>query len=135
MLKLLSTNVAAETRTVYLSYKGAYGRCCPSWQLVIHAHASWLSKKTKLYKNLTIHMRPVATALNYSIENIRNDIHQKIYEKSQFDSPVWASLALAATSFRNTQVEASWQLKLFATWFGSTNVQFVVSCYVVSKQD
>ena len=36
-----SPNIATETHTVYLSYKGAYG---PFWQLVIQAHASWLSK-------------------------------------------------------------------------------------------
>ena len=48
-------------------------------------------------------MRLTPIALNYSIENIRNDIRQKImiiiiiiiYEKSQFDSLlVWGSLTL-----------------------------------------
>ena len=39
---------------------------------------------------------PTAIALNYSEENIRNDVRQKIlYEKSQFDSLVWGSLTLA----------------------------------------
>ena len=49
-------------------------------------------------------MRPVAIALNYSVENIRNNVRQKIiiiiiiiiiYAKSQFDSIVWGSLTLA----------------------------------------
>ena len=48
-------------------------------------------------------MRPAAIALNYSVENIRNDVRQKIiiimiiilYEKSRFDSLVWGSLTLA----------------------------------------
>jgi len=44
-------------------------------------------------------MRPAAIALNYSVENIQNDVRQKInnniYEKSQFDSLVWGSLMLA----------------------------------------
>ena len=44
-------------------------------------------------------MRPVAITLNYSIENIRNDVCQKkiiiIYDKFQFDSLVWGSLTLA----------------------------------------
>ena len=56
-----------------------------------------------LYENLTyVRVRPAATALNYSIENIRNDVRQKIIiiifdEKSQFDSLVWGSLTLAPT--------------------------------------
>ena len=50
-----------------------------------------------LYENLTVGMQPAAIALNYSVENIRNDIRQKkyTYEKSQFDSLVWGSLTLA----------------------------------------
>ena len=44
---------------------------------------------------LMVHMRPAAITLNYSIENIRNNIRQKIYEKFQFDSLVWGSLTLA----------------------------------------
>jgi len=41
-------------------------------------------------------MWPAAIVLKYSIENIWNDVHQKIiiYEKSQFDSLVWGSLTL-----------------------------------------
>ena len=40
-------------------------------------------------------MQPGAITLNYSVENIRNDVHQKIiYEKSQFESLVWGSLTL-----------------------------------------
>ena len=47
-------------------------------------------------------MWPAAITLNYSVENIRNDVRQKIiiimiiilYEKSQFDSLVWGSLTL-----------------------------------------
>ena len=45
-------------------------------------------------------MRPAAIVLNYSVENIQNDVRQKIiiiiiYEKFQFDSLVWGSLTLA----------------------------------------
>ena len=45
-------------------------------------------------------MQPAATTLNYSVENIRNDVCQKIiiYEKSQFDSLVWGLLTLAPNS-------------------------------------
>ena len=43
-------------------------------------------------------MQPAAIALNCSIENIRNDLHQImiiiIIEKFQFDSLVWGSLTL-----------------------------------------
>ena len=95
MLKLPSPNVAAETHTVYLSYKGVY---CPSWQLVIQAHASWVSKKLSCMKILlTVRMPPAAIALNYSVVNIQNDVRQKkiIYEKLQFNSLVWGSLTLA----------------------------------------
>ena len=45
-----------------------------------------------------VHMRPAPIALNYSVENIRNDVRQIIiimYEKPQFDSLVWGSLTLA----------------------------------------
>jgi len=42
-----------------------------------------------------VRMRPAAIRLDYSVENIRNDVHQKIiYEKSQFDSLVWGLLTL-----------------------------------------
>ena len=63
--------------------------------------SSWLSKKPSCMKILlNVRMRPAAIALNYSVENIRNDVRQKIiiiiiYEKSQFDSLVWGSLTLA----------------------------------------
>ena len=42
-------------------------------------------------------MRPTAIVLNYSIENMQNDVRHKliIYEKFQFDSLVWGSLTLA----------------------------------------
>ena len=44
-------------------------------------------------------MRPAPITLNYSYENIRNDIRQKIIcEKSQFDSLVWGSLTLTPNS-------------------------------------
>ena len=45
-----------------------------------------------------VHMRPAPIALNYSVENIRNDVRQDIiiiYEKLQFDSLVLGSLTLA----------------------------------------
>ena len=54
---------------------------------------SFLATRTKIL--LTVRMQPAAIVLNYSVENIRNDIRQKIYEKSQFDSLVWGSLTLA----------------------------------------
>ena len=60
--------------------------------------SSWLSKKPSCMKILlNVRMRPAAIALNYNVENIRNDVRQKIiiYEKSQFDSLVWGSLTLA----------------------------------------
>ena len=42
------------------------------------AHASWLSKKPSCTKILlNVRMRPVAIALNCSVENIRNDVRQK----------------------------------------------------------
>ena len=41
-------------------------------------------------------MQPAAITLNYSVENIRNDVRQKIIcENSKFDSLVWGSLTLA----------------------------------------
>ena len=49
-------------------------------------------------------MRPAALALNYSVENIRNDVTP---EKYQFDSLVWGSLTLAPMTskiFRTTTV-------------------------------
>ena len=44
-------------------------------------------------------MQPAAIALNYNVENIQNDVRQKIisYEKSQFNSLVWGSLTLTPT--------------------------------------
>ena len=46
-----------------------------------------------------IRMQPAAIALNYNVENIQNDVRQKIiiiiYEKFQFDSLVWGSLTVA----------------------------------------
>ena len=45
---------------------------------------------------LTDRMRPATIALNYSVENIQNNVRQKkIYEKFQFDSLLWGSLTLA----------------------------------------
>ena len=40
-------------------------------------------------------MRPAAIALNYSVKDIRNDVRQIIYEKSQLNRLVWGSLTLA----------------------------------------
>ena len=41
------------------------------------ARLSWL---VKLYENLTyVRMRPAATALNYSVKDIWNDVRQKIH--------------------------------------------------------
>ena len=99
MLKLPSPNVATETHTLPFVQRCVRSGC-PSWQLVIQAHASWLSKKPSCMKILQVRMRPAAIALNYSIEKIRNDVRQKIitiiiYEKSEFDSLVWSSLMLA----------------------------------------
>ena len=34
-------------------------------------------KESKLYENLTVHMQPTGILLNYSIENIQNDVCQK----------------------------------------------------------
>ena len=55
-------------------------------------------EETKLYKNLTYSLHVVrGYRVNYSVENIRNDVHQIIiiiYEKFQFDSLVWGSLTL-----------------------------------------
>ena len=47
-------------------------------------------------------MWPAAIALNYSVENIRNDIRQKII-KFQFDSLVWGSLTLAPINERTSR--------------------------------
>ena len=95
MLKLPSPNVAAETHTVYLSYKGVYAPAVLPGNSLFK-HTSWLSKKLSCTKILLmVRMRPTAIALNYSIENIWNDVRQKIYEKFQFDSLVWGSLTLA----------------------------------------
>ena len=76
MLKLPNPNVTAE-HTVYLSYKGASVRLS---FLVTHYSRSCLLavKETKLYENLTIRMWPATITLNYSVENIRNDVYQKI---------------------------------------------------------
>ena len=53
-----------------------------------------------------VHMRPTAIVLNYSIENIWNDVRQKIiiYEKFQFDSLVWGSFMLAPNTTKNTKL-------------------------------
>ena len=64
--------------------------------VTIQAHTSCMSKKASCTKILlTVRMRPAAIALNYSIENIQNDVCQKVCEKSQFDSLVWGLLTLA----------------------------------------
>ena len=79
-----------------------YNRCarsgCPSWlsfiSVIFQAHlgASWLPEKSSCTKILlTVHMRPVAIALNYSVKNVRNDARQ-IY--MQCNSLVWGSLTL-----------------------------------------
>ena len=47
------------------------------YAVVIQAHPARASKScTKIL--LTLRMQPAATALNYSIKNIRNDVQQKI---------------------------------------------------------
>ena len=51
-------------------------------------------------------MRPTAIMLNYSVENIQNNVCQKIiiiiiYEKFQFDSLVWSSLTLTPMKYLN----------------------------------
>ena len=77
-----------KVRTVWLSFLAT--------RYNFQAHASWLSKKPNYTKILlTVCMRPAAITLNYSVENIWNDVCQKIYEESQFDSLVWGSLTLA----------------------------------------
>ena len=80
-LKLPSPNVTAETHTVYLSYKGA---CCPA-VLPGNSLLKLAVKETKLYENLTVRMWPAAITLNYiydySVENIQNNICQKIIIK------------------------------------------------------
>ena len=59
MLQLPSPNVTAEAQLL--------------------PHASWLSEKpTYLRILLTFQMRPAPIALNYSIKNIQNDVHQII---------------------------------------------------------
>ena len=83
-----------KVRTVRLSFLAT--------RYNFQAHASWLTgcqKKPSCTKILlTVRTRPAAIALNYSVENIRNDVRQKkkknmyiIYEKSQFGSLVWGS--------------------------------------------
>ena len=104
MLKLPRPNVAAETHTVYLSYKGAYGPAVLPGNSLLKLSCQRNQAVRKSY------LRSAAIALNYSLENIRNDIHQKIiiimiiiiiimiiiiYEKSQFISLVWSSLTFA----------------------------------------
>ena len=54
-------------------------------------------RETKLYENLTFHMRPVAIVLKY-VKNITQQIII-IYEKSQFNSLVWSSLTLAPITY------------------------------------
>ena len=49
-----------------------------------------------------VRMRPASIALNYNVENIRNNVRQIIiiiHGKSQFDSIVWGSLTLAQIKF------------------------------------
>ena len=59
-------------------------------------------------------MRLAAIALNYSVENIRNDVRQIYYEKSQFDSLVWGSLTLAAiTSCTDSRI-----VRFYCEWLG-----------------
>ena len=54
-------------------------------------------EETKLYENFTYDPHAAhGYRVNYSVENIRNDVRQIIkYEKFQFDSLVWGSLTLA----------------------------------------
>ena len=56
-------------------------------------------EETKLYENLTYDPHAArGYRVNYSVENIRNDVCQIIiiiYEKFQFDSLVWGSLTVA----------------------------------------
>ena len=81
MLKLPGPNVATETHTVYLSCKDAYGLAVLlATSYNFQAHASWLSKKPSCTKILLmLRMWLAVIALNYSVENIQNDICQKIY--------------------------------------------------------
>ena len=54
-------------------------------------------EETKLYENLTYDPHAArGYRVNYSVENIWNDVRQIIiiYEKFQFDSLVWGSLTL-----------------------------------------
>ena len=67
--------------------------------------------ETKLYENLSCSPHAAtAIALNYSVENIQNDICQKITEKSQFDSLVWGSLMLAPITDYQSQIPYSRKL-------------------------
>ena len=93
-----------------LSFLAVFHNCCHS-----SSRCSWLSEKPSSTKILlTFHTWPAAIALNYSVKNIRNDVHQLIYiyiyEKSQFNSLVWGSLTLAPIKFHvqfNTSLLAS----------------------------
>ena len=59
---------------------------------------------------LNVRMRTAAIALNYNVENIRNDVRQKIiiYENSQFDSLVWGSLTLAPITSECLRITEEW---------------------------
>ena len=64
-------------------------------------------EETKLYENLTYDPHAASGyRVNYSVENIRNNICQIIiiiYEKFQFDSLVWGSLTLASITLSPKQ--------------------------------
>ena len=76
-LKLPSPNVATKTHTVYLSYKGVYGPAVLPGNLLFKLMLAGYQKNQAVRKSY-VRMRPVAIALNYSIENIRNDVRQKV---------------------------------------------------------
>ena len=77
MLKLPSPNVAAETHTVYLSYKGAYGPAVLSGNSLFKLTLAGCKRNQAVRKSCGPHA-PVAIVLNYSFENIRNDVRLKI---------------------------------------------------------
>ena len=66
-------------RTIHLSFLGVIHKIF-QLELATQACRARLSWLVKLYENLTyVHMWPAAIALNYSVKDIQNDVHQIIY--------------------------------------------------------
>ena len=95
MLKLPSPNVATETQTVYISYKGAYGPAVLPGNLLCKLTLAGC-QRTKLYKNLTYGLH---VGCGYRVKLQRWEHTERRMPENNNDDSIW-KIPLQLTSVR-----------------------------------